>query len=113
MDNCEDKARVKLLETADTLYEAAGLSKRQIGRVSVDTGTIVILDPGYIQHKDFDNEEFVESILCGEDGCGEVKTVGYAKAVHTSHFGGDGNFPVYALQDQNGLVIRLSLEFNQ
>lgn len=108
--------------------------RKLVGRVGVDSGQIMIVDPCYAVHEEGDTREttleqhgFGYKAIChattdmskvwpelgpfkGDDS--GVAELGRSLAVVTGNFGGDGVFPVYAEFGDNGMVRSLTVEFD-
>jgi hypothetical protein len=101
--------------------------KVQIGVVGVDSGQLMVCDPGYLQ-KEWINREFL-----GDKGrpTGEFSYDGACRATLTKegvgqlnfkrgHAGagvafstkGDGTYPVFAEYDKEGRIVRVIIEVN-
>jgi hypothetical protein len=84
------------------------LKKEKIGEVAVDSGTIVIIDPGYIKSK----SRLMKAITKSTGMHGRVVAAGTSgTAVWSRSGGGDGTYPVYAFKNEDGLVKRITIEF--
>jgi hypothetical protein len=92
-----------------------------IGTVAVDSGQVVICDPGYIQPEilvsenkelDFNNPKSFYEHCCHQtlkkEGYGKVNLV---HGVASSSGNGDGVYPVYAKVDTNGVIEELKISF--
>ncbi len=89
---------------------------QQVGKVNVDSGTIMIGDPGYYIHPDHKKEFHQEFGKSWAEFCEKYDTtkpvnIGEGTAVVTGAFGGDGEFPVSVLMDQDGMVKALKITF--
>ena len=91
------------------------MKTEQIGKVWVDSGTIVVCDPCYLESKgrssliNVDDAIFAKlvdtpTIQVGGEGSG------LAVAVRSGH--GDGHYPVYAMMDKS-LVLGLFVDFGK
>ena len=93
----------------------------KLGEVGVDSGTILIVDPCYMESKE-EYKAFLEQwneLVHGKDKKRWDKTqLNYKKGhaglgVINSGFGGDGSYPVFAELNNKGLVKRIVIEFNE
>ena len=94
---------------------------KQVGKIPVDSGQVMITDPCYLG--DFENDnyssdqwdseaeiEFSYSGACRrtiKDGVGQVTFL----AVASSTAYGDGMYPVYAKYDHQGRIVQLAVDF--
>ncbi len=89
------------------------MARKRIGHVAVDSGQLFITDPAYL------NEWRAGEYPAGDDNSyhrvtsfmldqtyGEVEN-----GVVVSGWGGDGFFPVYVVEDEDGLVERVEIVF--
>ena len=97
------------------------LIKVKLGEVGVDSGTIMIVDPCYMQkgeqHDAFEKQW--DDLVHGKDRKRWDKTqLNHAKGhtglgVISAGFGGDGSYDVFAEKSKTGLVKRIIIEFNE
>ncbi|HEY9763942.1 MAG TPA: hypothetical protein V6D07_15530 [Trichocoleus sp.] len=91
------------------------MHRKLIGYLTVDSGQLFITDPGYLrnwQHGEYtqgvepDNSYArVTTFMFENDGYGEIEN-GIVVGVD-----GDGYYPVYALEDEDGHLIKLEVVF--
>lgn len=81
------------------------MTEEKIGTVSVDSGLVIVTDPGGVIGE---WEEFVE-------GLGEKDSVvkDCDGGLVVGGFGGDGVFPVYVKRDEHGMVTELIVCFSE
>ena len=112
---------------AETIEDVIGRNPRvkQVGNVAVDSGQIMIADPCYLDKykmneyrmgdEDFVPDEFsynTVSHLTNPCINGNVFAQVYNKCVFVSStLCGDGNYPVYAILDENGRPKQLIIDF--
>lgn len=91
------------------------MRRRRIGWVGVDSGQLFIVDPCYLsswRHGDYpaddDNSYHRVTSFMLEHNYGEVE-----RGVVVSEFGGDGAFPVYAIENDDGLVVKVEIVFDR
>jgi hypothetical protein len=53
------------------------------------------------------------AVTLSAEQVGEFAIKGYATAVASSSGYGDGNYPVYAIKDENGRVVELTIYFGE
>ncbi len=94
------------------------VTKKLIGHCGVDAGLIYIVDPCYIKSQPLvaDGErwqDFCNEFYKGDSGRKNEGT--HAKemcnGVVTNTRWGDGNYPVYAIQNKQGETLRIVIEF--
>ena len=96
-----------------------------VGHVSVDSGQVMIVDPTYVlDGEDGYIPKQVPSDLkrckyghaCdatdSDRGHGEFFARGYASAIASNSGYGDGNYPVYAVKNEDGRVVELTIYFD-
>lgn len=105
-----------------------------IGHCAVDSGQILLVDPCYIKtdgkdawdsdchfvpdaDREFDASKGGYSACCAaslsEDGAGQVTICGVAgDGVCTSTGYGDGNYPVYAEYNDEGRIVKVTIDFD-
>jgi len=72
----------------------------EIGKVWVDSGQIVIVDPCKV----LTQSEYKKNIVIN-------KPIEFKGGLVTTGWGGDGNFPVYVKKNDNGLVTEMKIVF--
>lgn len=94
------------------------IERRLIGRVPVDSGTLMVVDPCYMACEpgqgSYQEPARVKAFLDAFDRgkiAWEERVRGLATGLTVSGFGGDGTYPVYAEIDEHGLVARIIVEF--
>lgn len=96
---------------------AKRLKKQKIGSFAVDSGTVVICDPCNAKSaSDFsDRAEFVEEMFEREGATGTTEQLfpnGVPAAVFSTTGIGDGIYPVFAHRDEEGTIVRITIEFD-
>ena len=94
--------------------------KKQLGYISVDSGTVLVADPCYWLKSDKEENlkenETRWGRFCEEIGSDTVHEFEHGsgfigKGIMLGGFGGDGVYPVFAEYDKNGRQTRLIVEF--
>lgn len=87
------------------------LERRFLGEVEVDTGTLLIGDPGYCLPHTMDGTPGIdyETIIAAPDQ--PASYLGGKAVILLGQFGGDGTFPVYGEIDESGQLVRVTIEF--
>ena len=89
------------------------MNKQKLGTVSVDSGTLMIVDPCYVLRRDvkFDGKKEYQKVIdaeeesvCAWSHLGEL-------ALGFGGFGGDGVFPVYGYYDDKGILVKVEIVF--
>ena len=97
-----------------------------VGHVSVDSGQIMVIDPCYVldgmhdhapkhdpkAHKQCEYGHPCEVTL-SDKRHGEFMAKGFATAIASSSGYGDGNYPVYAVKNEDGRVVELTIYFDE
>jgi hypothetical protein len=90
----------------DESHETASVIERRfLGIAEVDSGTLLIADPGYVLPRaregkpGIDYEEVIRA-----DGSVHAQSIGGMPVVLLQNFGGDGPFPVFGDFDGNELI---------
>jgi len=83
----------------------------EIGKVSVDSGQIMIADPCYL---DSLSDDYYENVCAAtEQGAGNAKMfTHFGMAVVTRTAYGDGLYPVKAEMNDSGTILRLIIDFD-
>ena len=99
------------------------MKRIKIGEVGVDSGQLMIVDPCYIEshwkEEDFDDEKKSKELFSYNAVCKETlgKTcygqIGNGLAVAFSSGYGDGCYPVYAEINEEGRVMKITVDFNE
>tara|TARA_B110001454_G_scaffold199909_1_gene205105 strand:+ start:663 stop:1202 length:540 start_codon:yes stop_codon:yes gene_type:complete len=97
-----------------------------VGHVSVDSGQVMIVDPCYVLDGEYDeapeNDPKDHKVATYGHPCavtlsdkrhGEFVAKGYATAVASSSGYGDGHYPVYAVKDDDGRVVEMTIYFDE
>lgn len=89
---------------------------KQIGKIYVDSGTIIIGDPCYFLHTRLDEKEFGKGWKGYCDITEDMFKDGYLQigkgtAVTTCTLYGDGAYPVYA-EVENNRIVRVMIDFD-
>ena len=97
-----------------------------VGHVSVDSGQVMIVDPCYVldgeydeapEHDPADHKQCQYGHPCAvtlsDTRHGEVFAKGFGTAVAASSGYGDGNYPVYAVKNEDGRVVELTIYFDE
>lgn len=86
----------------------------RIGTVGVDSGMIRIIDPCYQPDETYldrlDNGRFPTREQIGSPV--SCEPLGIELGLDIGSFGGDGVYPVFALVDPDGMVLRVIVHFN-
>ena len=96
-----------------------------VGHVSVDSGQVMIVDPCYVLDGEYGHApKQVPSARkrCGyghacaatdsDRSHGEFFASGYGTAIASGSGYGDGNYPVYAVKNEAGRVVELTIYFD-
>ena len=97
-----------------------------VGNVSVDSGQVMVIDPCYVldgmhdhapkhdpkAHKQCEYGHPCEVTL-SDKRHGEFMAKGFATAIASSSGYGDGNYPVYAVKNDEGRVVELTIYFDE
>ena len=96
-----------------------------VGHVSVDSGQVMIVDPCYVldgeydvapEHDPSDHKQCAYGHPCAvtlsDKRHGEFFAKGFGTAVASSSGYGDGNYPVYAVKNEDGRVVELTIYFD-
>ena len=97
-----------------------------VGHVSVDSGQVMVIDPCYVldgmhdhapkhdpkAHKQCEYGHPCEVTL-SDKRHGEFMAKGFATAIASSSGYGDGNYPVYAVKNEDGRVVELTIYFDE
>ena len=97
-----------------------------VGHVSVDSGQVMVIDPCYVldgAHDEAPEYDPSDGKVCGyghpcevtlsDKRHGEFMAKGFASAVASSSGYGDGNYPVYAVKNEDGRVVELTIYFDE
>ena len=87
-----------------------------IGKVGVDSGTMMLGDPCYISddkrlHSNKGWSKFCEEIFTKQFDSMRHTQIGKGTAVVTETGGGDGEYPVYITRNNEGRVMSLTVVF--
>jgi hypothetical protein len=82
------------------------MKRKLIGHIAVDSGQIAIIDPCYVADDSLSYLEVLEA-TSSSDGYGSIMGT-LALAFRTPL--GDGWYPVYAEYDEDGMLIRVTIE---
>jgi hypothetical protein len=92
------------------------MTREKVGEVWVDTGQLIIVDPGYLHDWEanrFDDEDPEDNSFSYAGACNTTLGVGAGQLAHgavvSNTAGGDGVYPVYA-EIISGRVQRLIIE---
>ena len=96
-----------------------------VGHVSVDSGQVMIVDPCYVldgeydeapKHDPKDHKQCTYGHPCevtlSDKRHGEFFAKGFGTAIASSSGYGDGNYPVYAIKNEDGRVVELTIYFD-
>ena len=99
------------MEGTDAVDDGEALERRFLGMVEVDSGTLLLGDPLYCLPRAKDGTPGIdyESIIGAPDE--PASFLGGRPVLLIGRFGGDGTFPVFAELDEDGIVIRVTVEF--
>ena len=78
----------------------------KVGVVGIDSGHVVIMDPGMARNLEFSVPYFVTPAIHGQ-----AKKIDFPSAVVGMTGEGDGDYPVFALYDDEGDYIGLAIHF--
>ena len=92
------------------------VTKKVIGKVGVDAGILMLIDPCYIKHQPvfYDPEKWNEFVdiyygTGNEGGKKGYKSMGGGVVFNTRN--GDGEFPVVAHYDKSGELLKVEVSF--
>ena len=87
------------------------LGCRFIGMVEVDSGTLLLGDPLYCLPDRAQGRVGIDyaSVIAAPDEAASY--LGGKPVMLLGQFGGDGTFPVFAEVDEDGFVVRVTVEF--
>ena len=98
------------------------MARLKVGHCSVDSGQLMITDPCYVKTFKSNDAEFKAELIgnysyagCASTSCQKGQSWGELdKGVGcvVGGFGGDGSFPVYVELDDDGIVVRIVVEFD-
>ena len=77
----------------------------EIGRVGVDSGQLMIIDPCFLLSR----REYLNTFVGRPQ---EVQPHEFKRGIVASGWGGDGNFPVFVKKNKDGLVLEMKVVFN-
>ena len=99
------------MEETDTVDDGEILERRFIGMVEVDSGTLLLGDPLYCLPRAKDGTPGIDyaSVIAAPDEAASY--LGGKPVMLLGQFGGDGTFPVFAEVDEDGFVVRVTVEF--
>lgn len=85
-----------------------------VGKISVDSGLVLICDPGYVNQANV--KHGIDVIMTGHRCIRGVQpVVGKHARLHLGAviktFGGDGLYPVLVTQDESGRVLKVEVRF--
>ncbi len=86
--------------------------REHIGSVGVDSGQLMIVDPGYISDKGIKDRVDMDEVYAAtssDEGCGQVLN---DLAVTFSTAWGDGGYDVYAVRDEEGRIIKVEIDMS-
>jgi len=97
-----------------------------VGHVSVDSGQVMIIDPCYVLDGEYDEAPENDpkdhkqctyghpcAVTLSDRRHGEFMAKGFATAIASSSGYGDGNYPVYAVKNEDGRVDHLTIYFDE
>jgi hypothetical protein len=85
--------------------------RRFLGVVDVDSGTLIVGDPGYaLPWADRGKTGIDYAVVIATDGSTPATQLADGPVVLLQHFGGDGIYPVYG-EFEDGEFIRATIEF--
>lgn len=74
----------------------------EIGKVWVDSGQIMIVDPCKV----LEGKEYDDNIV-------HSKPINFKGGIINAGWGGDGNYPIYVKKDSRGLVTEMKIVFTR
>ena len=96
-----------------------------VGHVSVDSGQVMVVDPCYVLDGEYDEAPEHDpkdgkvcgyghpcAVTIGDKRHGEFMAKGFATGIASSSGYGDGNYPVYAVRNNEGRVVELTIYFD-
>lgn len=91
----------------------AALERRFLGMVEVDSGTLLLGDPLHCLPRARDDKPGIDyaAVLGAPDE--PASYLGGKPVLLLGRFGGDGTFPVFAELDEDGFVVRVTVEFRR
>ena len=97
-----------------------------VGHVSVDSGQVMIVDPCYVldgahdEAPEYDPKDHKQctyghpcAVTLSDKRHGEFMAKGFATGVASSSGYGDGNYPVYAIKNDEGRVVEMTIYFDE
>jgi hypothetical protein len=95
--------------------EEISLNRKKVGYVAIDSASLFIVDPCYLKtwrHGEYPAEDGNSyhnlASFALKDKYGEVE-----RGVVVTYFGGDGVYPVYVLEDNDGNVLKVEIAFDE
>jgi hypothetical protein len=85
--------------------------RRFLGMVEVDSGTLLLGDPLYCLPRARDGAPGIDYTTVIEAPDEAASYLGGKPVMLLGQFGGDGTFPVFAEDDEDGFVVRVTVEF--
>src|SRR4051812_46667979 len=87
------------------------VTRRFLGNVEVDSGTLIVGDPMYVLPETARGKAGVDyqAVIDAPDEV--VSALGGQPVMLLGRFGGDGSYPVFAEFDDDGVMVRLTVEF--
>jgi hypothetical protein len=83
---------------------------RLLGYVEIDSGTLLVGDPGYVLPRAADGRTGVDYQAVIDARSVPAQALAGQPVLLLSNFGGDGTFPVYGEFDE-GELVRVTIEF--
>ena len=106
----------ELLALSSDVANESFRRKNQIGSVSVDSGTLMLIDPCYIRHWNIGNHPDLSMDgyrRAWKEGRKQLYfSNGIPAAVFIKGFGGDGQYPVTADHNKKDVIKNLTVHFN-
>lgn len=91
--------------------ESALLERRLLGVVEVDSGTLLVCDPGYVlPFKGRDRAGVDYQTVIDAPSHAHATPLAGKPAILVQNFGGDGSYPVFG-EFENGYLVRVIVEF--
>lgn len=87
------------------------LEHRFLGVVEVDSGTLLVGDPAYCLPRATDGTTGIDYDTVIQAPNRPAGYLGGKPVLLLGRFGGDGTFPVYGDIDENGELVRVTIDF--
>ena len=99
------------MEETDAVDDGEALERRFLGLVEVDSGTLLLGDPLYCLPDRAQGRAGIDyaAVLAAPDE--PAPYLDDKPVLLLGRFGGDGTFPVFAELDEDGFVVRVTVEF--